>query len=194
METLKWSKSQIDRDFAGCQALGEMIAHIEKKLAVSQQVVCQVRVNDMLLIGKDEQKFADTPIADIQTLEITYRNSEFLLRDSLQSLMAWLAEFNHAILNAADEIRSADMNSTAYSFTRVVSSAEWFIDALQAVKAHILVTPEWAACEERFVKALKELETGYTAQDNILVADVLEYEVSSCLDQWREILSKVTPA
>jgi hypothetical protein len=63
------------------------------------------------------------------------------------------------------------------------------MEAVQVVKSHVPPNAEWLKCESRIHEALKELEVGYRAQDLILTADVLEYEVSNALDQWQEILS-----
>jgi hypothetical protein len=191
MEILKWSKNQIEADFKNCERLADVISNIEKNLEETQQVVCQIKVNDLLLTDRDEKKFADTKLQEIESLEIAYRTSEFLLRDSVVSLAAWMSELRNSVIETGEKFRTAEAGSLAYAFSRVLNNVSWLIDALQTVKAHTVLTSEWANCETRLIAALQELETGYRVQDNILVADVLEYEVSMALDQWREILSKV---
>lgn len=191
METIKWSKSQISSEFQSCEKLADVIVQVEKHLQQSQQVVCQIKVNDLLFTDSDERKFADTKRDDIDSLEISFRTSDFLLRDSAQSLIAWIGELQTSVIKTAEVFRANKPGTTNYPFFRVISNTEWLIEALQAVKGHIAIDQAWVDCESRLVATLKELETGFRTHDNILVADVLEYEVSMVLDQWREILSKV---
>lgn len=194
MEILKFSKDELRAVFSADDRLADMILKIERRLEEKNQVVCGIRVNELALTDKDEVKFAETRCADIESLEISYRSTESLLEDSVRSLVEWVEELKKSVINTSEEFRGPEVAGPAYQFSRVIANIEWFIEALQVIKGHIAPGAEWQACESRLVAALKELEGAYRAPDYILVADVLEYEVSSALDQWREILSNTTAA
>jgi hypothetical protein len=190
METINLNKETIREDFSACTTLESLIAAIENKLSESEKVVCKIKVNGLLLSEEDEIRLAPTRLTEIDFVEIEYRGKRQLVEDSARELHAWIDQFKAMILSQADKIRTQGQ-LTAFDFSQTVKNMTWLIGAIKAVKAHRSEQYNWQNVEQHMVAAITEVETSYKQQDHILLADVLEYEVTSGLDQWRVLLDSI---
>ncbi|MEK6556636.1 MAG: hypothetical protein AABZ31_15405 [Bdellovibrionota bacterium] len=190
MEALSLNKQAIREDFSACVTLENLISTVENRLSQTDKVVCKIVVNGLLLSEEDEARLAPTRLTEIDFIEIEFRSKKQLVEDSARELKAWIDQFKTVILGQADKIRTQGQ-LTNFDFTQTVKNMFWLIGAIKAVKAHRAEQYNWENVEHHMTAAIREVETAYTAQDHILLADVLEYEVSSGLDQWRVLLDSI---
>lgn len=190
METINLNKQAIREDFSACQTLENLITEVESRLAESDKVLCKIVVNGLLLTEEDEARLAPTHLSEIDFIEIEFRGKKQLVEDSARELKTWIQQFQAVVIGQADKIRTQGQLSN-FDFSQTVKNMVWLIGAIKAVKAHRAEQYNWENIELHMVAAITEVETAYKQQDHILLADVLEYEVSSGLDQWRVLLDSI---
>lgn len=190
MEVITLSKQALHEDFSACKDLASFIGEIESQLHRVSKVLCKIKVNGLLLTEEDEIRLATTRLSEIDFVELECRDESHLLEDAARDLEAWVVEFKAVLVAQSDKIRKEGAIS-AYDFSQVVKNMSWLVQAIQAIKAHCAETESWVAVEGQMSRAVLELESAYKSQDQILIADVMEYEIFSALDQWRVLLASV---
>lgn len=191
METLGWDKNELSTEFDNCGTLSALITRIEDRLAADKKVLCHVTVNGLALSELDEARLAETKWELIDRVDIQFRSSDRLVEDAAVDLKTWIEVFKKDLLQRSEELRNKGTLS-AFHFSLMVANFTWLFGAIQAMEGH---RPEanWKAAEERFSRAIKEVEVAYKASDFVALADVIEYEVTTSLDQWRAILQTISP-
>ena len=191
METLNLNKQSIREDFSSCQTLESLIQSIEERLLEKEKVVCKIVVNGLLLNEEDEKRLAQTRLHEVDFVEVEYRDKKELVEDSARDLNEWIIQFKTVLLQQAEKLR-ATSQITPYDFSQTVKNLFWLIGAIQAIKAHRATQHNWENVEKFMSTAVKELELAYQQQDLVLLADVIEYELTSGLDQWRVLLDSIS--
>lgn len=190
MEALILNKQSIREDFSSCETLSSLIQAVEDKLYEKKKVVCKIVVNGLLLNEDDEKRLSDTRLSEVDFVEIEFRDQAQLLEDSCRDLQTWIQEFKADLINKSELIRSQGSLS-AFDFGQVVKNLFWLIGALQAIKSYRLDNEAWESVEKQTTSAVKELELSYSSKDFVLLSDVLEYELQTVLDQWRDRLDSI---
>lgn len=195
MQTTTWSAENIRTEFAHASCLGEIIAKIEEKLWNQGEVVCEVRVNGMFLDEKDELRFAQEKVEKIRSLEIKTQRPLDLLLSSLSAACEYLPKVQKSILTAAEYFQQGRADEGHRLTLPILDSCRWLNDLLLLIKKNSchwgrLNIPEdqWSQAELSFTDTVKYLCASYENNDRVILADLLEYELSSALEQWQIIL------
>ena len=196
MQTASWTEEEIRNEFAACHKLSELIQMIEAALS-PRQMVCEVYVNGLFLSEEDERRFAETPVSDIKKLEV--RSSELfqLLSESMTTVSEKLPSLSESALAAADYFRHGQEVLAQQQLSDVIDSCHLVSEALGLIKGplqQLISQPEflslWSSCELSFSSTVKELVAAFGQSDYFLLADVLEYELTTSADKWLELLAE----
>jgi hypothetical protein len=196
MTTSTWNEGEIKNQFAGCQTLKEIIARIENEFSSRGEVICEIRVNGMILQEVDESKFAENSVSGIRDLAVRSDRPSDLVRDALLSASEFLPDLERSALKTAELLRSSDLPRAKQSFVETVDGCRWLTDTLVHVRGAasgigqpLTHAERWFEAEKILSKVLSEVSDGYVASDFVLVADILEYELTGALGIWSEALA-----
>ncbi len=196
MKVSSWTKSEIAQAFADCKNLREMISKIETQAAVSGEVVCELRVNGMVLGEDDELAFADNQMSSVETLEIQSRRPLDLVQDALKSAAELLPQLEKSALVTADLLRSGDGPRSAVVFEETVGGCQWLVETLLHVRQAtagmgqpLAGLSQWMESEKLISRVVTEVSEAYQRADKILVADLLEYEMTAALASWKTTIA-----
>lgn len=191
-----WNSQEISKEFSDCTTLREMIAKIELDFSGRGEVICEIMVNGIPLDEDDEVKYADSPRKDISDLQISSDNPFVLLGDALNSVQEYLPQLEEMTVRTADFFRGVDLIRAQREFTETLDGCKWFFDTLVHIRnaASGIGKPlhqaeRWFAAEKVIMKVVRELSQAYSRADFVLVADLLEYELTSGLEVWKEVLA-----
>ena len=194
MITRQWNSDDLVRDFPQANNLGEIIAQLHKTLDSNGEVLCEVRVNDLLLSEDEEDKFSTTPLGDIRNLNVKASTPEGLLQESLDGCKEYLERLSRAFEKTADLYRLEDLSKAHEFYHSCIRGADWFVQLLthykvvhQSVEGHLPL--EWLSAEARLMQTLNQVLAAYEKKDFILLADLLEYELTTVLEIWRALLA-----
>ncbi len=190
-----WTKPEIHEKFAACETLADVIKSIEAEFISHGEVVCEIRVNGLVLKEEDEKKFAESKLGEINELMVQTNAPKILIAQALESALDYLPKAQAACLDCADLYRTGKVAEAQQFFQDVVEGCFWLLDTVVHMRgAHEnlavknSVSADWLMLEKKFVADLKELLTSSEKQDLILIADLLEYEMSNNLQAMIPIL------
>jgi hypothetical protein len=170
--------------------LKDLIAAASAFVQTSGRVVCEVKVNGMVLTEDDESRFAAADLDDVKTLHLRSQEPEALLFESLLGLQDYLGRLIPAIDSTAELFRLDDLTLAHRRCSSLVQGIQTLLEAVGHSK-HVFesvrgsVPQKWSDLETDTTEIFKTMLAAYEKKDFILVADLLEYELSPALGQWQ---------
>ena len=193
--TSMWDKAKLQDEFPQCQTLKQVINSIETSFSGRGEVICEIRVNGMLLDEDAEQKFAESSTTEIDNISVRTNQPRNLIQEAIVSAYAFIPDLDRASVGAAEKFRSADLAPAQKAFNEVIEGCQWLFDTLMHIRgaASTIQQPienpvQWFEAEKLIGKAIKELTDAYSMSDFSLVADLLEYELTGALVVWKEVV------
>ncbi len=195
MRASAWTKSEISSAFAGCATLRDVITKLEIEMSAQGEVICEIKVNDIALSEEDEVKFADCALNDLESLEIQSNRPLDLVNEALRSAVGMMPELEKSAITTAELIRAGEAIRAAKGFEETVSGCQWLVETLHHVRGAsaaigkpIVRLDQWMASEKLIGRVVNEVSQAHRLSDSILVADLLEYEMTSALASWQETI------
>ena len=195
MTTSFWDKLEIDKQFAECENLKQIITRIETEFSLKGEVICEIRVNGMRINEEDEGRFAESRASEIREIAVSSNRPEDLIRDALASALELAPNLELACIRTAELFRGADLHSAQRSFHEALEGCQWMIDtiihvrgAASGIQKPISQPERWFDAEKIISKTITEVSSAYAASDFSLVADLLEYDLTMGLSIWKETL------
>lgn len=198
MTTLTWSSEQIQTEFADCENLKDIISSVENRMWKNGEVVCGISVNGYALSEEQESQFSGSNINEIRELKIESNRPEALVSQTLESISDCLPDLVAQTDKVAGEFRNVKAKEASVVVSELLESFRWFTDAVFLVRMQLEGWAEveenlnlWRQTEEKHSKVFKGLIAAFEAGDEILVADVLEYDVADVFEDWRRLIPEV---
>jgi hypothetical protein len=196
MTTSFWDDLEIKKQFSGCATLQEIINHLETDFSMRGEVICEIRVNGVLLSESDETRFAGQPSTEIRDIAVRSNKPADLIVDAMNSVYVFVPGLETSCLKTAEMFRGVDLPAAQKSFHECLEGCQWMVDTLMHVRGAAsgiqqpISQPErWFEAEKIIGRAIRELSEAYSNNDFTLVADLLEYELTGALAVWREALT-----
>lgn len=199
MNQLILSNNDIATNFSDCNTLSDVIKRVEKDGWDNGNVICGITVNGMKLTEEDENKFQASSVEEIKHIEFQLNNIDSVVDSTISSIVEWFPAGVEGTLLTAELLRSGDELKAFEVFTQVVESCCWVSDSLNLLKsmcsqkiANQGLTDIWQNSEVELKKNIESLISAISTKDYQLTADLLEYELSKSLEDWAQILKKLT--
>lgn len=197
-EWFHWQSADIGNSFSDCRDLGEVISKLEKQKWQEGKVICEVLVNDLKLTESDESKFSRTTLEELKTLSVRVKSPDELINGAQESLICWVPIVQDKAIAVAEQLRNGNYVMAMQNLKKVFEGCTWLSDALVLLRnlalGDRLIDPvfasNWNQQESQFNQLIRDLMGSLERKDYLELADLLEYEVSSNLDKWLEILGE----
>lgn len=198
MEVLNFNKAEIENKYKACDNLKELIHRLEDEVSASGKVICKISVNGLALSEQDEDKFATTRMAEIESIQLQVNNVDDVVSTTILLLKDFIANTKAHSAFLSEKFRHSGETVGAHAFTELIQQVQNLIQALMALKPHLVdwsAQPEfeqdWVKSVQHMLATLQELSVAYEKQDFVLVSDVLEYELDNSLDSWSVIINQI---
>ena len=195
MTTSTWDKTDIARDFQGCQTLQDMIAGLETRFTTKGEVICEIRVNGQRVDEEDASVLASYVPAALETLVVYSSAPSVLITQALQSSFEYIPHVQRLCLAASEQMRGTNIVDGREAFAEAIEGCFWLVDTLKHVRGAAsgsgfdLNQPQkWIQAEHRFASTVKDVVSAFELKDSVLVADLMEYEVSEVVTIWGDVL------
>ena len=133
-------------------------------------------------------------IKDIKKIKFVTQKTEKLIKNSLKEAEEYLPKLKEGILEAADYFRNGEEEKANNRYQQTLNGLEWYTDVIIKILA-ILNDEELYKESQKLINDLNEpltdLMTAYNKDDIVLVADILEYEITEYIDNFIEFNKKV---
>ncbi len=195
MTESSWTSDKIRTNFPECATLKDIIARLESDFVARGEVICEIRVNGVLLNDGDETRLGEMQSGEILDLEIRSNQPSSLISDAIRSTLVLIPDLEKSCVSTAERFRGTDMGAAQKSFHECLEGCQWLVDTLIHVRGAASGTgvpisqPErWFEAEKLIARVIREISEAYTLKDYVLVADLLEYELTGVLSVWREAI------
>lgn len=193
MITQRYNADLILTEFPSLTNLSELFGALEQKTLSVGHVICQFRVNGMNFSESDEKKAQEMAIRDIEFLEILVDTPMNLLASVIQN---WIEDLPRLVERAdqlAAGIREKGLEANYTPFVRLIDDCQFLTDSLLSIRtfpiaAEAVGRPEWEDAEKATAKAVGESLQAFEKKDSNWLADVIEYDLANCLQNWHELL------
>ncbi|HVK62458.1 MAG TPA: hypothetical protein VM432_12950 [Bdellovibrionales bacterium] len=197
MTTSIWDNEQLRAQYPHCATLGEIIRALEEDFSKRGEVICEIRVNGVLLDEADEVKFTGNASDGIQDLTIASNSPEQLIGGALASALTFIPEIEAACITSAEALRGPDAANARRSFVEILDGCQWLVDTILHVRGAasgvgrpVKSSEKWFEAEKLMNNVIVEVTDAFTKSDTVLVADLLEYELPTALSLWAETLKE----
>jgi hypothetical protein len=195
--TSSWAETEVKAQFSSCENLKEIITRIESDFAARGEVICEIRVNGMLLSEADEVKFAESQLWEIKDLSVRTQRPDLLIGEALTSALEILPQLEKSSLDTSSLLRGTDIALAKKRFSETLAGCQWLVDTLLHVRAagdgvgrQFRHLDRWTGADQQLGQVIGEVSAAFSKSDLVLVADLLEYELTAALATWRDILQK----
>ncbi len=195
MKTEVITKNHIQKKFKTCSTFGDLISSLEEIKEKEGNVICGMRINGQEVSLDDEKSMALSGVDFIETIELKFENSRDLVFNTMNSLISFLQELRKQSKIVALSFREGHHKDGIQQFAQFIDSCEWANDSLFELRAafhsqDIKVKSEslWISTSQTFAGVLKAMIGTFEVRDYVLLADLLEYELTEVIDYWVELL------
>jgi len=188
-----WSSQDLTRDFPSALSLKNVLDQVTQQVEEAGEVVCEIRVNGIILSELEEGRFAENPREEIQSLSIKSQNPMKLLDESIEGCSDYIGKILTAIEKASFLFRTTDVAGATDYHAKCIEATEHFVEmityfkiAYQSLKGGL--PPSWLNLEKSMLSSFTQILDAYENKNYILVADLLEYDLSNIFASWRHEL------
>jgi hypothetical protein len=186
---------KVDIDLVEISLLGDYLVKLKDERFEQKEFIASLVVNGEKIIESKHDEAVQRPLAEVESLII---ETDTPTSVSLRTLSK-TDEFIQALLTlaeeGADKFRLEDESIANQHFIKVVDGLQTFVDVLTKLKSlnnldlsKIIVDGEPASKrEEALLSLFNALHDSQVNKDWITLADLLEYELSANISEWREI-------
>lgn len=194
-ERIVYVNEELVSHFGPHTELGEVISRLESQTWQKGRVITEVRVNGMYMSEHDEKRLSSATVEEIKTLEVKVADPHKLANESVLSAVDRIPKIIEGSLQVADLLRLGRLNEGQKILKDLFSACQWLSDVLALVKKSIFeriqdseFKKRWLEAESQYASHVFELLNAFERGDYVVVADVLEYEITTVMDKWLELL------
>lgn len=195
MTTSVWAKPEISVDFPQAKTLREVIGQLEANFQLKGEVICEIQVNGIAINEEDEVRLAETPVTEIESLIICSSEPARLVDQALNSCREFVPHVKQSCIRTSEKLRGNDQALAQSQFIETMEGCYWLVDTLKHIRGaskgpeSLKNLDQWTKNESNMANVVREVVLAYEAKDYVLVADLLEYELSESVGAWESVLS-----
>lgn len=195
MTTSVWANTEISTNFPQAKTLSEVIKELEANFQLKGEVICEIQVNGIAISEDDEVRLGATPVTEIESLIICSSEPARLIDQALASCKEFIPHVKQSCIRTSEKLRGTDEASAQSQFIETMEGCYWLVDTLRHVRGaskgptNLAGLDQWTASETKMANVVREVVVAYEAKDYVLVADLLEYELSEAVGAWETVLS-----
>ncbi len=186
----------------GIQCFGQLMESLSKRAADEGGSVLTVRLNGEDITGRDRTHLEELPLTDIEELEIQTGDPKNLARSTLYSIADFHEQLLRELQSTAELFRLGNDERSNQSFLRCIDGLQVFMHSLESCRKLLGISFELlfipgsdgqsdqsvAESRRKLFAVLDNMFDAQTDQDWVLLADMLEYELTPALEDWRQII------
>ena len=184
------NKKEVGEKFQSL-ALPELLKKIKDDL--ENEILKQIFINE---VEVNEKYLKESLInkEDIDEIRFVTQRTEDLIKETLQEADDYLPKLKKGILKTVKHFRDDELQKANNNYQNILEGIEWYLDVVNKIIS-IFDDEELYDDYQKSVKnineKLTELMVSYKKEDMVLVADILEYEITEYIDNFIEFNKKV---
>jgi hypothetical protein len=200
MTDSNWTSDQIAQEFTDCETVGEVLHRLETMVASRGEVICEIRLNGQVIDETDEARLAkdpekENPRSAIRSLSIRSDRPESLIGQALRSSLSFIPLLTQASVDTAGRFRDGDVHNGSEQLNEALEGCQWFVETIHHARGAasgigfgVHQIERWQQAEKMLFDVITELTATFDRKDYVMVADLLEYELTTALEMWVPVL------
>lgn len=200
MTDSNWTSDQIAKDFTDCETIGEVLNRLETIAASRGEVICEIRLNGEVINEQDEARLSEdkektNPRSAIQSLSVRSDRPDHLIGQALRSSLSFIPLLTKASIDTATRFREGDVHMGSEQLGEALEGCQWFVETIHHARGAasgigfgVHQVERWQQAEQMLFNVITELTATFDRKDYSLVADLLEYELTTALEMWVPVL------
>ena len=197
---VKVNDEEFEYDFNKYNTLGDILEELKSNRLGEKDFISEIIINGENIVEEKRSGLEDRPLSDITSLEINTDNPFDISLRVLSNMEDFMGHLINLIDESADKFRLADEAEANKQFISCVEGLQTFVGVVDKVKTLNKldfndITYESVPIAKRQAELLEVFNSLHNTQANkdwITVADLLEYELSPLVKDWKEILPIIT--
>ncbi|MAE73408.1 MAG: hypothetical protein CL675_04885 [Bdellovibrionaceae bacterium] len=192
MTVIELDSNTVQANYQQQTTLSELIHVIEEQHQHKGLYLCEIEVDGVRLDDEAEKQYAGAGIADVRQFRFVFRSLEEMTKDTLKLLVDGLVECQRNCEALAEGFRGMEPGSDDLDLGQLFEVVQWLTEGLQRSKEFLSLKPEletrWREEERRLQDVLTELVVAVEGNDTVLIADIVEYDLSESFRRWVDVL------
>jgi hypothetical protein len=195
LKIVQWLKADISNNFSDCATIGDLIRRLDETAMIDGEVICEVRINGSLLSEANELERSKDLIATVATVEVRTQDPRLLVEEAISTLTQFIPILEQSAISAAEEIRNSGLRSSSQQMTELIDGCSWVVETVAQIRGartglgiSLPRSERWYEAEKSLASTVREVHQAMTQRDLVHVADVIEYDLTTSLQIWREVL------
>ena len=130
MTTSSWNRIEIQKQFGDCSSLQDVITRLETDFQSRGEVICEIRVNGMVIGENDESRLAGSRVEEIETIAIATERPTDLINGTLASAAEYVPRLISACESSAELLRGTNQKLAQINFTELLDGCQWLADTV----------------------------------------------------------------
>jgi len=182
------------KDFNGYGAgsLGSLVGDMNRDLAGSGRFIASIRVNGEEVASIEEE--TGRRLEGIDCIEITTESPVSLVAKILAEGQGYIEGLRDFLMKVAGHFTSGSECADS-SFAEAVQGIQWFVQMTGFIEGTLNLDFQMLSLNGRpvaeYVKSLngilQEIVNAQEGSDQVLLADIIEYDLVPHLEEWKEI-------
>lgn len=190
--------NEIDRNYdaSSVNNLDELYKNLLIEFKTPESFVTKIRLNGKELTENELQNNGDLPIKNIESLELIILTIPEIALNNINNAMEYLNRLIPGVEKVSELFRTKSEDEASKYFLQCIEGLTWFREVVDNVKLALkeeLSKLDFGSksieyYEEKLLSLTKELSDSQSKKDWVMLADILEYELSPYLEEWKSIL------
>ncbi len=195
MQTKTWDYKELVDTFTPEATLGDVIQRLSAEVSKTGSVVYDVQIDGQACVDHPEVLNGTLTNSSFTQLKMKYSTLAQLFEETVVSVASQIQKILEYSPAVASHLRGPDPSAALQEFGHLIVSCQQTTEMVAELKAALVRLPSgrsrvslWNSAEQQVSAVLKALLDTFEVRDLILTADLLEYELVSALESWREAL------
>mgnify|MGYP001189830905 CR=1 FL=1 len=176
--------------------LNKLYENLLGEFATKESFVTSIKLNGEELSENELQKKGDLPVNDIETFEMIILTLPEMTLNSINNVMEYLAKLIPAVKNASELFRTKSPEEANKYYLQCVEGLTWFQEVVDNISSLLKLELEkldfgsksFEELQKQLLSITKEIHDSQDKKDWVMLADLLEYELTPYLEEWQSVL------
>lgn len=197
---IKVNNEEFEYDLGKYNILGDILKEVKSNQLGENDFISEIIINGENIVEEKRSGLEERPLSEITSLEINTDNPFDISLRVLANMDDFMGHLISLIGESADRFRLADEAEANKQFISCVEGLQTFVGVVDKVKSLnkldfnniIYESVPVAKRQAELLEVFSSLHDTQANKDWISVADLLEYELSPLVNDWKEILPLLT--
>ena len=184
-------------DTSSCDNLNKLYNNLLNEFATQQEsLVTKIRLNGKELSKDELQKRGHLPVNDIESFELIILTLPEIALNNVNNAMEYLGKLIPAVKKTSELFRTKSPEEANKYYLQCIEGLTWFQEVVENISSLLKQELEklnfdpksLVELQKQLLSITKEISDFQAKKDWVMLADLLEYELTPYLEKWESIL------